>query len=64
MSVKKNEITGGYQPRSSRGYQPTKSNLDPNNPPKGGSGVSRPMRGAGQTPTPVQDDGRTVQTQE
>ncbi len=32
-------IHEGYQSYSKRGYQPTQGNLDPSNPPTGGSGV-------------------------
>jgi len=32
--------TGGYQPLK-KGYSPTQSNLNPKNPPKGGSGVGK-----------------------
>ena len=40
-------INEGYQPLK-KGYQPTKGNLDPKNPPRGGSGVtSKPSNNAG-----------------
>lgn len=34
----KKPIQEGYQPYK-KGYQPTEGNLDPSNPPRGGSGV-------------------------
>ncbi|HQK84120.1 MAG TPA: hypothetical protein PLK24_09300 [Atribacter sp.] len=39
-------INEGYQPLK-KGYQPTAGNLDPKNPPRGGSGVpSKPSNDA------------------
>ncbi len=43
---RKKTINEGYQPLK-KGYQPTNGNLDPNNPPRGGSGVpSKPSNDA------------------
>jgi len=42
--IKKVPIKEGYQPNKKiekGGYQPNRGNLDPSNPPKGGSGVPK-----------------------